>query len=50
MMVEGIGKQTSDYLRGSIFFDEKEKEVYCAYVKKKSFNGCKCLLNVYLLG
>ena len=33
-----------------ILFKDKEKDVYFAYVNKKSFNGCKCLLNVYLLG
>lgn len=50
LLVEGIGKQESHYLKGKIVFENKEKDVYCAYVKKKSFNGCKCLLNVYLLG
>jgi hypothetical protein len=50
LLVEGIGKESSEYLKGKIYFEEKEKEVYFAYVKKKSFNGCKCLLNVYLLG
>ena len=50
ILVEGIGKENSEYLKGKILFDNKEKEVYCAYVNKKSFNGCKCLLNVYLLG
>ena len=50
LLVEGIGKQNSEYLKGKIIFQEKEKEVYFAYVKKRSFNGCKCLLNVYLLG
>ena len=49
MLVEGIGKENSEYLKGKILFENKEKDVYCAYVKKKSFNGCKCLLNVYLL-
>ncbi len=48
-VVDGIGKENSEYLKGKILFKNKEKEVYCAYVKKKSFNGCKCLLNVYLL-
>lgn len=50
LLIEGIGKSNSDYLKGKICFQDKEKEVYFAYVKKKSFNGCKCLLNVYLLG
>jgi len=50
ILVEGIGKESSEYLKGKILFDNKEKDVYCAYVNKKSFNGCKCLLNVYLLG
>lgn len=50
ILVEGIGKECSDYLKGKIYFEDKEKEVYFAYVKKRSFNGCKCLLNVYLLG
>ena len=50
IVVQGIGKQVSEYLKGTIYFQNKEKEVYCAYVKKRSFNGCKCLLNVYLLG
>lgn len=49
MLVEGIGTQNSDYLKGKILFRNEEKDVYCAYVDKKSFNGCKCLLNVYLL-
>ena len=49
MLVEGIGFQNSDYLKGKILFRNEEKEVYCAYVNKRSFNGCKCLLNVYLL-
>lgn len=49
MLVEGIGIQNSDYLKGKILFRNEEKEVYCAYVNKRSFNGCKCLLNVYLL-
>lgn len=50
MYISGIGKETGEYKKGKILFDNKEKDVYCAYVKKKSFNGCKCLLNVYLLG
>lgn len=50
ILVEGIGKENSEYLKGKILFENKEKDVYCAYVNKKSFNGCKCLLNVYLLG
>lgn len=50
MLTSGIGKQESEYTRGKILFENNEKEVYCAYVNKKSFNGCKCLLNVYLLG
>lgn len=50
ILIEGIGKQTSEYLKGKIWFEDKEKDVYFAYVKKRSFNGCKCLLNVYLLG
>lgn len=50
LLIDGIGKSSSDYLKGSIIFDNREKEVYFAYVKKKSFNGCNCLLNVYLLG
>jgi len=50
ILTSGIGKQESDYLKGKILFQEQEKDVYCAYVNKKSFNGCKCLLNVYLLG
>ena len=50
MLASGIGKQESEYLKGKIIFDDKEKDVYCAYVNKRSFNGCKCLLNVYLLG
>ena len=50
LLVEGIGKECSEYLKGKIYFEDKEKEVYFAYVKKRSFNGCKCLLNVYLLG
>lgn len=49
MLVEGIGWQNSDYLKGKILFRNEEKDVYCAYVNKRSFNGCKCLLNVYLL-
>lgn len=50
ILVEGIGKETGEYLKGKILFENKEKDVYFAYVKKKSFNGCSCLLNVYLLG
>jgi len=50
LLVEGIGKENSEYLKGKILFDNKEKDVYFAYVNKRSFNGCKCLLNVYLLG
>lgn len=50
ILTSGIGKQESDYLKGKILFEDKVKEVYCAYVNKRSFNGCKCLLNVYLLG
>lgn len=50
ILIEGIGKESSDYLKGKILFENEEKDVYFAYVKKKSFNGCKCLLNVYLLG
>lgn len=50
VITNGIGKQESDYLKGKVLFENKEKDVYCAYVNKKSFNGCKCLLNVYLLG
>lgn len=50
LLIEGIGKETSEYLKGKILFQNEEKDVYCAYVNKKSFNGCKCLLNVYLLG
>lgn len=49
ILVEGIGKASSEYLKGKILFENKEKDVYFAYVNKKSFNGCKCLLNVYLL-
>lgn len=50
LLIEGIGKETGEYLKGKIYFEDKEKDVYFAYVKKRSFNGCKCLLNVYLLG
>ncbi len=49
MLVNGIGREYSEYIKGKILFDNKEKDVYFAYVRKKSFNGCKCLLNVYLL-
>lgn len=49
LLIEGIGYQNSEYKKGKILFEEKEKDVYFAYVNKKSFNGCKCLLNVYLL-
>lgn len=49
LLIEGIGYQNSEYKKGKILFEEKEKEVYFAYVNKRSFNGCKCLLNVYLL-
>lgn len=49
MYVRGIGNSYSEYVKGKILFENKESEVYCAYVKKKSFNGCDCLLNVYLL-
>lgn len=50
LLVEGIGTESSEYLRGKIIFENKVKDVYFAYVRKKSFNGCNCLLNVYLLG
>jgi len=50
LLVEGIGKESSEYLKAKILFNNKESDVYCAYINKKSFNGCKCLLNVYLLG
>lgn len=50
ILIEGIGKECSEYLKGTIWFENRENEVYFAYVNKKSFNGCKCLLNVYLLG
>lgn len=49
LLIEGIGKNSSEYQRGKIIFNGTKKDVYCAYVNKKSFNGCKCLLNVYLL-
>lgn len=49
MLIEGIGYQNSEYRKGKILFEKKQKDVYFAYVNKKSFNGCKCLLNVYLL-
>ena len=50
MIVKGIGEGKSEYHKGKILFNNNEKDVYFAYVNKKSFNGCKCLLNVYLLG
>lgn len=49
-LVSGIGKESSEYRKGKIIFEDKERDVYFAYVNKKNFNGCKCLLNVYLLG
>jgi hypothetical protein len=49
MMVEGIGYSNSDYCKGEIVFKDNKKDVYFAYVNKKTFNGCDCLLNVYLL-
>lgn len=50
ILINGIGKENSEYLKGKILFQNKERDVYFAYINKKSFNGCSCLLNVYLLG
>lgn len=50
LLIKGVGEENGEYLKGTILFENRVKEVYCAYLNKRSFNGCKCLLNVYLLG
>ncbi|HHU60109.1 TPA: hypothetical protein GXZ34_04255, partial [bacterium] len=45
-VVGGMGK--SKCVKGEIIFKEEKKDVYYAFSNRRFFNGCDCLLNVYL--